>query len=202
MRRKIVMPKSLQMEPFKFTSTKTLLLLSCLGVVACSGISHKSAALSNKDWPSFGRDYTNQRMSPLTQINLQNVKNMTLAWQFKSGVSATFQATPIVTNGVMVVALPYNHVVALDAKTGQELWRYKHERKANWKMCCGPANRGVAVSEGKVFIGTVDARLIALDAKTGAKLWYIDVADDTALTEDTSSLSKLDAKSQKDMYGG
>ena len=196
------MPKSLQMEPFKFTSTKTLLLLSCLGVVACSGISHKSAALSNKDWPSFGRDYTNQRMSPLTQINLQNVKNMTLAWQFKSGVSATFQATPIVTNGVMVVALPYNHVVALDAKTGQELWRYKHERKANWKMCCGPANRGVAVSEGKVFIGTVDARLIALDAKTGAKLWDIDVADDTALTEDTSSLSKLDAKSQKDMYGG
>lgn len=196
------MPKSLQIEPFKFISTKTLLLLSCLGVVACSGISHKSAVLSNKDWPSFGRDYTNQRMSPLTQINPQNVKNLTLAWQFKSGVSATFQATPIVINGVMVVALPYNHVVALDAKTGQELWRYKHERKANWKMCCGSANRGVAVSEGKVFIGTVDARLIALDAKTGAKLWDIDVADDTALTEDTSSLSKLDAKSQKDMYGG
>jgi PQQ-dependent dehydrogenase (methanol/ethanol family) len=202
MRRKIVMPKPLQIKPLKFINTKTLLLLSCLGVVACSGITHKSAALSNKDWPSFGRDYTNQRMSPLTQINPQNVKNMTLAWQFKSGVSATFQATPIVTNGVMVVALPYNHVVALDAKTGQELWRYKHERKANWKMCCGPANRGVAVSEGKVFIGTVDARLIALDAKTGAKLWDIDVADDTALTEDTSSLSKLDAKSQKDMYGG
>ncbi|MDP3304155.1 MAG: PQQ-binding-like beta-propeller repeat protein, partial [Methylotenera sp.] len=102
----------------------------------------------------------------------------------------------------MVVALPYNHVVALDAKTGLELWRYKHERKANWKMCCGPANRGVAVSEGKVFIGTVDARLIALDANTGAKVWDIDVADDTALTENTSSLSKLDAKSQKESYGG
>jgi glucose dehydrogenase len=96
--------------------------------------------------------------------------------------------------------LPYNHVAALDAKTGKELWRYKHERRANWKMCCGPANRGVAVSGGKVFIGTVDARLIALDAKNGAKLWDIDVADDTALTENTSSLNKSD--SSKQAYGG
>jgi glucose dehydrogenase len=100
------------------------------------------------------------------------------------------------------VALPYNHVVALDAKTGKELWRYKHERKANWKMCCGPANRGVAVSNGKVFIGSVDARLIALDAKTGAKVWDINVAEDTAQTEKMSSLSKADAKSQKESYGG
>jgi len=88
-------------------------------------------------------------------------------------VVASFQATPIVTNGVMYVALPFNHVVALDAKTGKELWRYKHERRANWKMCCGPANRGVAVNDGKVFIGTVDARLIALDAKNGAKIWIL-----------------------------
>lgn len=196
------MHKPLQIKLLKFMSAKTLLLLSCLGIVACGGIAHKPAALTDNDWPNYGRDYSNQRMSPLTQINPQNVKNLTLAWQFKSGVSATFQATPIVTNGVMVVALPYNHVVALNAKTGQELWRYKHERRANWKMCCGPASRGVAVSEGKVFIGTVDARLIALDANTGAKVWDIDVADDTALTENTSSLSKLDAKSQKESYGG
>ena len=111
---------------------------------------NQEASLIGKDWPSFGRDYTNQRLSPLTQINQQNVKDLALAWQFKSGVSASFQATPIVTNGVMYVALPYNHVVALDAKTGKELWRYKHERKANWKMCCGPANRGLAVSDGQV----------------------------------------------------
>jgi PQQ-dependent dehydrogenase (methanol/ethanol family) len=69
-------------------------------------------------------------------------------------------------------------------------------------MCCGPANRGVAVSDGKVFIGTVDARLIALNAKTGAKIWDINVADDTAQTEKMSSLSKADSKSQKDSYGG
>ncbi|MDD2832459.1 MAG: PQQ-binding-like beta-propeller repeat protein [Methylotenera sp.] len=179
-----------------------LLILTCLTITACSGLPANPQEIANGDWSSYGRDYTNQRMSPLTQINAKNVKNLTMAWHFKSGVSATFQATPIVKAGVMYVSLPYNHVVALDAKTGSELWRYQHTRKAGWKMCCGPANRGVAVSEGKVFFGTVDARLIALDAKTGAKLWDTDVADDTALTEDTSSLSRHDAKSKKESYGG
>jgi glucose dehydrogenase len=188
------------------TSLLGLVLLSSLVMVACSNSparqpnDHLSA--SDKDWPSFGRDFTNQRLSPLTQINQQNVNGLKLAWQFKSGVVASFQATPIVTDGVMYVALPFNHVVALDAKTGKELWRYKHEQRANWKMCCGPANRGVAVSGGKVFIGTLDARLIALDAKNGNKIWDIDVADDTALTEKTSSLSQSDIKSKKVAYGG
>ena len=181
---------------------KFLLLLSSTMLASCSSMPSQSLSKQETDWPSFGRDYTNQRMSPLTQINTNNVKNLGLAWQYKSGVSASFQATPIVTQGVMYLALPYNHVVALDAKTGKELWRYKHERRANWKMCCGPANRGVAVSDGKVFIGTVDARLVALDAKTGNKIWDIDVADDTALTENVSGLSKSDAKSQKESYGG
>ena len=180
----------------------TLLLASCIALTSCKILPNQSSSQIDTDWPSFGRDYTNQRMSPLTQINPQNVKNLGLAWQFKSGVSASFQATPIVTGNVMYVALPYNHVVALDAKSGKELWRYQHERRANWKMCCGPANRGVAVSDGMVFIGTVDARLIALNAKTGAKEWDIDVADDTALTEDAASLSKADSNSQKESYGG
>ncbi len=179
----------------------SVLVLSAITLAACAGVANKQSKVSG-EWPSFGRDYTNQRMSPLTQINTGNVKKLGLAWQFKTGVSATFQTTPIVSDGVMYVSLPYNHVVALDAKSGRELWRYQHVRKANWKMCCGPANRGVAVSNGKVFIGTVDARLIALNAKNGAKIWDIDVAEDTALSENTSSLSKADAKSQKEQYGG
>lgn len=179
----------------------SLLVFSVLALSACVGNSY-TRLTESREWPSFGRDYSNQRMSPLTQINVENVKDLSLAWQFKSGVSASFQATPIVVDGVMYVALPYNHVVALDAKTGKELWRYEHQRIADWKMCCGPANRGVAVSQGKVFIGTVDARLIALDANTGAKLWDINVAQDTAQTEDTALLSKSDEKSRKDAYGG
>ncbi|ACT48120.1 pyrroloquinoline quinone-dependent dehydrogenase [Methylotenera mobilis] len=179
-----------------------LLVVATVTMSACSGLGNQHTASTEKDWPLHGRDYTNQRLSPLTQINTQNINKLSLAWSFKTGVSASFQATPIVQNGVMYVALPYNHVVALDAKTGKEIWRYQHNRKADWKMCCGPASRGVAVSDGKVFIGTVDARLIALDAKSGLKLWDIDVAEDTALTENTGLLSKADAKSKKERYGG
>ncbi len=181
-------------------------LAFCLFLCACAqqptSSSFSNSLTYSKEWPSFGRDYSNQRMSPLTQIHPNNVKDLTLAWKFKSGVSASFQATPIVVNGVMYVALPFNHVVALDAKTGKQLWRYLHQRRADWKMCCGPANRGVAVGDGKVFIGSVDARLIALNAKNGEKIWDIDVADDTALTENTSSLSQADQKSKKEVYGG
>ncbi len=194
------MSKCLKSRLLKRSVLQTLALFSCL--LIGSAFADDQPNLASKEWPSFGGDFSNQRLSPLTQINQNNVKNLQLAWQFKSGVVASFQATPIVTNGVMYLALPFNHVVALDAKTGKELWRYQHVRRANWKMCCGPANRGVAVSDGKVFIGTVDARLIALDAKSGAKVWDIDVADDTALTESTSSLSKADAKSHQEAYGG
>ena len=194
------MPKCLKSRLLKRSVLPTLALFSCIFMGAA--FADDQPNLASKEWPSFGGDFSNQRLSPLTQINQKNVKNLQLAWQFKSGVVASFQATPIVTNGVMYLALPFNHVVALDAKTGKELWRYQHVRRANWKMCCGPANRGVAVSDGKVFIGTVDARLIALDAKSGAKVWDIDVADDTALTESTSSLSKADAKSHQEAYGG
>jgi len=174
-----------------------LLMATTVAMTACSGLENQHSSSTQKDWPIHGGDYTNQRLSPLTQINTQTVNRLSLAWSFKTGVSASFQATPIVQGSIMYVALPFNHVAALDAKTGKEIWRYEHTRKADWKMCCGPANRGVAVSNGKVFIGTVDARLIALDAKSGRKLWDIDVAEDTALTENTGLLSKADAKSKK-----
>jgi len=157
---------------------------------------------ANQDWPSFGRDYANKRFSENAQINRDNVKDLTAAWQYKSGVKAAFQATPIVVDGVMYVSLPFNHVVALDGKTGKELWRYKHDRRADWNMCCGPANRGVAVGYGKVFIGTVDARLIALDAKTGQKLWDINAVDAAVITEGQESLNKNDPNKTAKTTGG
>ncbi|MEZ0232088.1 MAG: pyrroloquinoline quinone-dependent dehydrogenase [Methylophilaceae bacterium] len=157
---------------------------------------------ANKDWPSFGRDYSNQRFSPLEQINRDNVKDLAQAWIYKSGVTASFQATPIVVDGVMYLSLPYNHVVALDAKTGKLLWRYEHQRRKDWKMCCGPANRGVAVGYGKVFIGTVDARLIALDAKTGKIVWDIDAVDNAVTTEGQESLNSNDPNSHAKTTGG
>ena len=163
---------------------------------------NKPAQQLSQDWPSFGRDYSSQRFSPATQINTKNVKALAQAWAYKSGVSASFQTTPIVQNGVMYLSLPFNHVVALDAKTGKQLWRYNHDKRADWKMCCGPANRGVAVSNGKVFIGTVDARLIALNAKTGAKEWDIDVVEGAITTEGQDALNKDDPNSARKVTGG
>lgn len=149
------------------------------------------------DWPSYGRDYTNQRYSPLTQINRSNVKLLDINWSFKSGVKGSFQATPIVVGGVMYLSLPYNHVVALDARNGKEIWRYQHHLRPDRKLCCGPANRGVAVGYGKVFIGTVDARLIALNSKTGAVDWDIEVVQNTNMrTEGMEALHATEPLSQ------
>ena len=170
----------------------------CLFLIGCAQQPAKTAS----EWPSFGRDYSNQRYSPLAQIDRANVAQLAQAWTYRSGVKATFQATPVVVDGVMYVALPYNHVVALDARNGRELWRYEHKRRPGWKMCCGPANRGVAVSDGKVFIGTVDARVIALDAKTGKVVWDIDAVSENLQSEGVNALHANDPLSQEKVSGG
>ncbi|CAD5374817.1 Pyrrolo-quinoline quinone [Rubrivivax sp. A210] len=148
----------------------------------------RAAAGERGNWLSYGRDYSNQRFSPLAQINRETVAGLAPRWIYQAGVAASFQATPIVADGVMYLAMPFNHVAAIDAATGVELWRYEHKRRSP-KMCCGPANRGVAVGYGKVYIGTVDARLIALDAKTGRPVWDIALADDAGPTERREQLA-------------
>ena len=178
---------------------KRYLILSAMVIVALSakaaGIDDTrllNAAGDSANWLTYGRDYGNQRFSPLAQINASNVKRLSPRWIFQSGVTATFQATPIVADGVMYLSLPFSHVVALDARTGRELWRYNHKRRTD-KMCCGPSNRGVAVAYGKVFIGTVDARLVALDQKTGKTAWDIPLVDEVeGVTERTDQLAADD----------
>jgi glucose dehydrogenase len=133
-------------------------------------------------WSLHGHDLGGQRLSPITAVAPGNVGKLVPRWIWQSGVVGTFQATPIVVDGVMYVSLPFSHVAALDAATGRELWRYQHKKRVE-KTCCGPANRGVAVSKGRVFIGTVDARLVALDAKTGKVLWDVEVAPPPERTE-------------------
>lgn len=155
-------------------------------------------ASSDTEWPVFGGNWDHQRHTLSTQITPRNVGQLDLAWEFDTGVSSSFQATPIVVNGIMFVSLPFNHVVALKADTGKLVWRYTHDRIKDRPMCCGPANRGVAVSDGKVFMGTVDSRLLALDARTGQKLWDIDVTKgEQGVQEDAATLG-----SQLDTQGG
>jgi glucose dehydrogenase len=170
-------------------------LLFGSGVATAADISDQrllSAQGDASNWLTYGRDYTNQRFSPLAQIDTRNVGKLAPRWVYRSGVESTFQASPIVADGVMYLSLPFNHVVALDARTGNELWRYEHQRRTK-KMCCGPANRGVAVAYGKVYVGTVDARLIALDAKSGRVVWDVPLAEEIGgQTERTEQLAKDD----------
>lgn len=180
----------------------TLLVAGTIVLHGCAQQPTAPAGQTAQEWPSYGRDYSNQRYSPLTRINRDNVAQLAPAWSYRSGVKATFQTTPIVQDGVMYLSLPYNHVVALDARTGRELWRYQHQRRPEWKMCCGPGNRGVAVSNGKVYIGTVDARLVALDAKTGKVVWDIDAVSEDVGTEALEALHADDPLTGHKVSGG
>jgi glucose dehydrogenase len=152
----------------------------------------RGASDDQANWLSYGRDYGNQRFSPLKQINRETVAQLVPRWIYQTGTNATFQSTPLVVDGVMYLSMPFNHVAAIDAATGRELWRYEHKRKTQ-KMCCGPANRGVSVAYGKVFIGTVDSRLLALDAKTGKIAWDIQLAADDGPSEKVDQLAVDDA---------
>ncbi len=125
------------------------------------------------NWMSHGRTYSEQRFSPLEQINDSNVSRLGLAWAHKFDDERGVETTPIVVDGVMYSSGPWSKVVALNAKTGEVLWKFdpKVEKVVAAKGCCDVANRGVAVWQGKVFVGSYDGRLIALDAKTGKQLW-------------------------------
>ena len=152
----------------------------------------RAAGDDASNWLSYGRDYGNQRFSSLKQINRETVQQLVPHWIYQTGTSATFQATPLVVDGVMYLSMPFNHVAAIHAESGRELWRYEHKRTTS-KMCCGPANRGVSVAYGKVYFGTVDSRLIALDAKTGRIVWDVALATDTGPSEKTELLALNDA---------
>lgn len=136
----------------------------------------RAAMADSSSWPSYGRDYTNQRYVRLTQITAANVASLRLAWKYKTGVPHVFQTSPVVVDGTMYISTPLNHVIALDARTGAKRWEYVHQLGIT-VFCCGPGNRGVAVYGGRVFMGTLDARLVALDARDGRKLWDVKVAD-------------------------
>jgi len=132
-----------------------------------------------QNWLTYYGAYNGQRYSPLDQINTENVKRLLPAWVFQAGTTGliagastySFEATPIVVDGVMFLSGWDGWVWALDAKTGVEIWRYKHAVPFDVSLCCGNVNRGVAVAQGKVFFVAANARVLALDATTGKRVW-------------------------------
>ena len=138
-----------------------------------------------QNWLTYYGTYDGQRYSELDQITKENVKRLSPAWVFQAGSvgmqsgSSTYsnEASPIVVEGVMYISGPDGKCWALDAKTGEELWRYKHASPYDVSLCCGNVNRGVAVGHGKVYMATLNAHVIALDATTGEKVWDTTAGD-------------------------
>ncbi len=138
-------------------------------------------------WLMYGGDYRNWRHSPSTTINRDNVQQLKAAWIFQTGVPGQLEAAPIVADGVMYLTASYNHLFALDAATGELLWAYQHDLPGDLRLCCGPANRGVAIADDKVFMATLDARLLAFDRVTGKLLWNVQIEDYAAGYSGTSA---------------
>ncbi len=144
----------------------------------------EASALADSWWPQHGLEASEQRYSPLTQINTDTVKDLGLAWTYEPPVpNDGFAGTPIVVDGVVYMTGTGAVVFALDAITGEELWFYDpetnfgHGFSVSW---AGRRNHGVAVEDGKVFVATPDCRLIALNSENGEVIWEVQACDSDA----------------------
>jgi len=146
------------------------------------------------NWLQTNGGYAQTRFYPGKQINAGNVAKLQAQFTFQTEVRESMETAPIVVDGIMYMTTSFNHVYALDAVTGKEFWHYKHKMGAITTFCCGPNNRGVAIEGGKLFMGTLDAKLVSLDAKTGKLLWETEIADPEKGYSETMSPTVVDGK--------
>ena len=130
------------------------------------------------NWRTYSGNYFSDRHSRLDQITPANIRNLERQWVYQSSAfGLSWEATPLVVDGIMYVTQRPNDIVALDARTGRVFWIYSYPTPADHGACCGANNRGVAVLGERVFMATLDAHVVAIDAATGAELWDVEVAD-------------------------
>ncbi len=148
------------------------------------------------EWLTYGGTYDEQRHSLLTSIDQTNVADLGVAWTYDLATARGVESTPIVVDGTMYVTSAWSVVYALDAKTGEELWIYDPDvdRSVGVNACCDVVNRGVAVWEGKLYVGVIDGRLEALDAKTGELLWSQVTVDQSRAYTITGAPRLVDGK--------
>ncbi|MBW3568325.1 MAG: PQQ-binding-like beta-propeller repeat protein, partial [Proteobacteria bacterium] len=160
----------------------------------------KRARDEPQNWLTYYGSYDGQRYSRLDQVTSENVAQLEPAWTFQFGqiglqanaATYAFEAAPIIVDGVMYLSGWDGYLGALDAATGEELWRYKHEIPLDTPACCGNVNRGVAVAKGKIFLATLNGHLVALDAVSGDVAWQQAFADVRA--GETATLAPLVVK--------
>lgn len=151
---------------------------------AASGLAAEYAPVTDErlvnpapeNWLMYRRTYDSQGFSPLAEINAENVAGLRPLWAFATGMREGHQAPPVVNNGAMFITTPHNHLIALDAATGEQRWRYSRDLPEDLSQM-HPTNRGVGLYGKLVFMATADCYLVALDAVTGAVVWEAEVED-------------------------
>jgi PQQ-dependent dehydrogenase (methanol/ethanol family) len=166
-----------------------LIVVGCVGLAVADGrgmprfdmpASGQPTSREAAEWPMHGRNAGETRFSPLTRINVESVKDLGLAWTLPTETTRGLEATPIVAGGILYTG-SWSVVFAVDARTGKLLWKWDPEvpRAFASKACCDVVNRGPALHNGKVYVGTLDGRLAALDAESGKPIWQTVTVDQT-----------------------
>ncbi|HEY9426180.1 MAG TPA: PQQ-binding-like beta-propeller repeat protein [Gemmatimonadaceae bacterium] len=152
------------------------------------------AESDESNWLTYGHDYTNRRYSRLDQIDTHNADQLQLAWVHQIEAPPGGQeSSPVVVDGVLYYTGPFGLLMAVDARTGVELWRHQHNLR-DVPTCCGAKNRGVAVYGDKVYMSTLDDHLLALDRATGKLIWDVTTADPELGYSMTSAPLAVDGK--------
>jgi alcohol dehydrogenase (cytochrome c) len=158
----------------------SMLILAAAAALAAQSLTWERILHSDNEphnWLSYSGNLMGHRYSKLAQIHTGNAGRLQPAWIYQIGSAQKFENSPIVVDGTMYISEPPGIVLAIDTKTGRSLWTFTHPLPGDLRVCCGQANRGVAVLGNLVYYGTLDARLIAIDAKTGRKVWEAVMAD-------------------------
>lgn len=172
---------------------------SCAGALA-QNVPYQRILNADKtpqDWLTYGGDYQSQRFSRLKEINKSNIATLRPLWIYQRSQLAGefFEATPIVADGVMYIVEPPSTVTALDARTGMKIWSWSPKLPKDVKYIGLHANnRGVAILDNTIYVGTLDCHLAALDAKTGALRWMVEVEKNSDNHAISSSPLAIDGK--------
>ena len=159
---------------------RTLLLVLVMAAPVTAQVPYQrivEASSEPGNWLTYSGTYEAHRYSTLDQINRDNVDRLQSAWMYQVRSRQKFEVSPLVVDGVMYITEPPSDATALDLRTGRPIWHYRRSLPQGIVTCCGQVNRGVALLDDQVFLGTVDAHLVALDARTGRVRWDVEVAD-------------------------
>jgi alcohol dehydrogenase (cytochrome c) len=159
---------------------KRWLLLAALVPAAFAQVSYERIRRAEREpgsWLTYSGNYLGHRFSPLDQITPANVARLRPAWLYQGREAGKLEATPLVADGILYLTERQGAAVALDIRSGRPIWTHRRPTPGDLRACCGSANRGFAMLDDSLFMGTLDSRLVALDARTGKQRWEVTIAD-------------------------